>query len=188
MSGGRSLLALLAAAMVLPATVPGQAAAPDTVSAGHRAVHWSGVLEGPAPAGCNGPNLGCDRHNFVVVAPRGAWITVSVAGDPNASVRVTTSDGELVGNGGQAEDLNPDDTVTPTTTFQQLRPGRVVYVAAVGDVTATPALPASYQATAQLAGKAFDRAGDCGVTSGLEHLQDTDDGRATPTLRVRLVA
>ena len=188
MTGGRSLLAVLAAAMVLPATVPGHAASTDTVSSQHRAIHWKGQLDRPAPFGCNAPNLGCDQHSFVVVAPRGAWITVSVAGDPNANLRVTTSGGELVGNGGQAEDLNPDDTLTPTTTFQQVRSGRVAYVASVGDVAATAVSPISFQATAQLAGSAFDRAGDCGVTSGLEHLQDTDNGRPTPTLRVRLVA
>ena len=187
MAGGRWLLSLCAGGLVVSTFVPGSAASPDTVSSAHRSVHWRGSLPGSAPFGCALPNLGCDSHTFVVDAARGSWITVSVD-DPSASLRVTSSDGQLVGNGGQAVDLNPKDTTTPTTTFQQVSSGRVSYLVKVGTTVGNPAGPETYQGTVALSGHAFDRAGDCGVTSGLEHLQDSDDGRPTPALRVRLVA
>lgn len=186
MRGVRSLLGVVAVVAV-GAAVPGNAASQNTLSAKHRTVHWSGTLTGSAPLGCNNANLGCDRYSFVVAAPRGAWVTVSVDA-PDANLRVTTSSGELVGNGGAQSDPNPDNTSEPTTTFQQVSTGRVTYDVLVGQVIGTPANPTSYRGTAELAGHAFDRAGDCGATSGLEHVRDEDNGRPTPPLRVRLVA
>src|SRR4051794_17059367 len=94
MPGGSSLVALLAVVAATAVAMPGNAASRDTVSSSHPEVQWSGSLDRPAPFGCKSPR-GCDKHSFDVVAPRGAWITVTVGGDQNASLRVTTSDGQL---------------------------------------------------------------------------------------------
>lgn len=189
MPGGRSLLSLLAVGLAACVSMPGHAASSDVVSARHRTTHWDGTLSGAAPLGCAAPNLGCDRHAFAVDAPQGSWITVSVATAESVNLRVTTSDGRLVGNGGI--NFNPADgggNADPTTTFQQVSNGRVDYVVMVGDVAATAATSGAYRGTVQLAGRAFDRGGDCGITTGLEHLRDEDNGGPTRTVRVRLVA
>jgi hypothetical protein len=93
-----------------------------------------------------------------------------------------------VGSNGQEQDVNPRRTVTPKTTFQQVAAGRVTYRVAVGDQLASPADPFPYTATARLAGNAYDRAGECGATSGLERLNSSTDGRIRHPLAVRLVA
>jgi hypothetical protein len=148
---------------------------------------WNGKLDAPAPLGCRNASLGCDRHTFVVAATRGTWITVSIDVQ-DASLRVTTSSGQLVGGGGEQFDLSTENTPNPVTTFQQVSTGRVTYDVRVGDLAASAATPTAYRGHVQLAGRAFDRAGDCGPTSGVEHLRDADDGRPTPAVRVRLVA
>lgn len=167
------------AALVLPAP-EGSASSALQLSSRHPSVTWKGTL-GWAPLHCGNPNAGCDQRDIVVDAPRGAWITVSISVE-SANVRVT-SGGEYVGSGGQSFDANPDNTTTASTTFQQLRTGRVSYHVEVGSTTAFPevATPVggnnnSYTGQARLAGRAFDRAGDCGVTSGLEHVRDADPG------------
>src|SRR4051812_42554568 len=189
MSGGRWLLSLCAAGLAVSAVAPVNAASADTVSARHRTAYWQGTLEGAAPLGCSEPNTGCDKHTFVVDAPRGSWITVGVDTTESVNLRVTTSDGQLVGNGGI--NFNPADgggSAAPTTTFQQVSTGRVAYTAMVGDVVGAPANPTAYRGTVRLAGRAFDRAGHGGLTPGLERLREIDEGGPMPPLRIRLVA
>jgi hypothetical protein len=183
----RRLSCLVAAAVLAVVAAPGQAAdRPGTLSSRSSTVHWHGTLTGPAPFGCGQPpSSGCDVTDLVIDAAKGSWVTISVD-DDNANLRVTTS-GQLVGSGGQNLQANPRNTTRPTTTFQQVASGRVTYQVAVGDMSATPANPFPYTGTARLAGKAFDRAGDCGTTAGTERLTDAGDGTTRP-VAVRLVA
>jgi hypothetical protein len=182
----RRLAPVAAVALLAAMVTPGHAAdRPGTVSTKSPVAHWHGTLDGPAQLGCGQPNLGCDVTDLVIDAPKGSWVTVGVD-DLQANVRVTTG-GRLVGSGGQDLEANPDATQHPTTTFQHVAAGRVTYSVAVGDMAANPVGPISFTGTAQLAGNGFDRAGDCGVTPGTEHLNDSNDGKTRP-VAVRLVA
>ena len=183
------ILLLLALGLVVP---PSQASQVLVVSQQRPSVTWQGNASGSAPLNCGGPNIGCDGRDIVVVAPRGSWVTVA-ADVENGSIRVT-SDGDYVGSNGFDATANANNSPSASTTFQQLRSGRVTYHVAVGSVIGPPALhtpvgpiDTAYTGSARLAGKAFDRAGDCGETPGIEHLRDPDDGRLLP-LSVRLVA
>lgn len=75
----------------------------------------------------------------------------------------------------------------PSTTFQHVRAGTVVYSVGVSAIGAFATSPVRYNAKATLAGKAFDREGECFVgDSGLSRLQEPDDG-AVLKLSMRLV-
>lgn len=168
--------------------VPGQAAESprQALTSSRHPVTWSGTLKTPDPFGCGGAvSRGCDSTALDVVASKGAWITISV-NESTAYLRVERA-GALVASAGQHVNANPDATQTPTVTFRQLATGRVSYSVGVSDEAASPLSPIPYVAMATLAGRAFDREGECGVTSGAEHLRDADDGRELP-LSVRLVA
>ncbi len=178
-------LALTAIVAVVAVALPSQAApAPPVLSKAQPTVTWRGVVDRPAPADCGSPNLGCDLTTLVVSAPKGTWITVSL--DEGSSHLRVTSGGAYVGSGGQSLNANPGNSPTPTTTFRQLAAGRVTYQVAVGHLAGNPNEPVAYTGTAKLAGNAFDRAGDCGVTSGAEYLQDADEGERL-RLSVQLV-
>ena len=182
-------LSLLALPLLLTATLgmPAHAGTPPsrTLSASAPTVSWKGTLAIPDPLGCGATaSLGCDETTLTVLAAKGTWITVSVD-DPTGYLRVTQG-ATSVANGGQHASTGAS-TITPTVTFQQVSSGRVAYVVGVSDLAANPASPITYQATARLSGKAFDREGDCGASPGVEHVLDTDDGATLP-LSVRLVA
>lgn len=185
-----AIVVVALAALVVP-TQAGATGGSLVVSKRSPVVTWKGAL-GLAPLACAHPNAGCDQRDIVVDAPRGAWITVSISVE-SANLRVT-SNGQYVGSGGQSFDPNPANTSTATTTFQQLRAGRVSYHVEVGSASAVPEFQTpfgghdnAYTGQARLAGKAFDRAGDCGMTSGLEHVRDADPGDVL-RLSVLLVA
>lgn len=187
----RSAAVLVALAALVLTAPPGAAAGAYLVSERSPVVTWRGTL-GLAPLSCGYPNGGCDQRDVVVDAAKGAWITISISVE-TANLRVT-SGGQYVGSAGQSFDPNPGATPKATTTFQQLRTGRVSYRVEVGSVTAVPEEQTpvggnnnSYTGQARLAGRAFDRAGDCGVTPGAEHVQDPDRGDLL-RLSVRLVA
>lgn len=182
------VLLLLSASLATPA----RATAPLLVSAKHPSATWHGSIDGDAPLSCGNPNLGCDQRDVIVDAVKGAWVTISAQVD-GGSIWVT-SDGTYVGSGGQDFTVNPDNTPSPTTTFQHLRSGRVTYHVQVGWTAGAPdaqtpvgGSDSSYSGSARLAGRAFDRAGECGATAGVEHLQDADPGGLLH-LSVRLVA
>ena len=181
---GLAAVALLAA---LPA--PGHAGdSPPPVSSRTPVVHWKGTFDQPAVFGCrDATSIGCDVTNVTVNAPKGTWITISID-DDYGTLSVTTN-GRLVGAGGTAVgDLtNPDAKPTPTTTFEQVASGRVTYQVAAGEQAASSSGPIPYTGTARLGGQGFDRAGDCGVTPGIERLSDGVDGKTHP-ISVRLVA
>jgi hypothetical protein len=185
----RRLSGLLAVGLLAVLPAPGQAAnSPGTVSSRTPVVHWKGTFDQPAVLGCrDATNVGCDVTDVTVVAPKGSWITISL--DDQYGTLSVTADGRLMGSGGTAiGDLtNPDAKPTPTTTFQHIAAGRVTYQVAAGEQSGSTAGPIPYTGTAKLAGKGFDRAGDCGITPGIEHLSDGADGRTRP-IAVRLVA
>ncbi len=181
----------LAAALVAAATfIPGAQAAPPppVLSTVRPVVTWTGDA-GSAPSGCASTVAFCDHTALTIQAAAGAWVTVSVDGDTIYDNLRVTHDGAYVGGNGLAQTLSPDNKPVPTTTFQQVATGRITYDVAVGE--GLPSAPSAgahpYRATARLAGKGFDREGDCGATTGTEHLLDADDGRILP-LSVQLVA
>ena len=186
MSQLRLVIGTLVLALAAAAAPSGAAPRDAALSAKHPTLTWQGSVEGPAPFECSGPGAsGCDVRDLVVDAARGAWITISVD-DQGANLRVTHR-GRLVGSGGLNLNTNKNNTTTPSTTFQQVSAGRVTYQVAVGNAAAAPVNPMPYKGTARLAGTAFDRAGDCGSTTGYNHLQDADAGE-TRRFSVRLVA
>jgi hypothetical protein len=146
-------------------------------------VSWTGVLDTAAPLGCGETNLGCDIHKLVVHAPAGTWITVALD-DSTTSIRVTKGD-RLMGNAGFT--LPGSQHQVPTVTFKQLADGELTYSVAAGTVAASQVNTLPYTATARLAGKAWDREGDCGAGTAIDHLSDAGTA-ATKTLRVRIVA
>lgn len=183
-----ALLLLLAAALLPIPT--GQAAADLQLSKRSPKVTWKGAVVGSAPLECHKINLGCDERTLVVDGRKGDWITVSVDSQI-ANLRVT-SRGAYVGSNGVIL-ANPSANSTPTTTFQHLASGRVSYQVQIGFLAslATPNTPVgstndTYTGTARFAGKAFDRAGDCGITTGTEHVLLSDPGDRL-RLSVRLV-
>lgn len=184
----RALLLLLPVVLAgLP--VSGEAASPPPVlSRAGSAVTWSGTLTTPDPMGCGElVSKGCDVTALTVVAPKGAWITIGVD-DQTAYLRVEEGGTYVAGNGGHLGTRTSPGGDRPSTTFQQVRPGRVVYQVGVSNQVASPALPMTYRAKAQLAGTGFDRLGDYFVgDSGLSRLQQQDEGELL-RLSVRLVA
>ncbi len=176
------LLGLVDAGAGTAATPPGRSL--------HRAgqvVSWSGTLRAPDPLGCGeAVSLGCDTTPLTVVAPRGSWITVWVDG-PQDYVRVSEGSAYVAGRGTHLGEATATGASAPSTTFQQLRSGTVVYQVGVSNVGASAAGPVTYRASAELAGKAFDRDGECFVgDSGVAALRAPDDGRRL-SLSVRLV-
>jgi len=155
------------------------------LSTSHRSVSWHGTLTTAAPLGCENPNVGCDTRSLVVTAPKGTWITVSVDSPTGDDQLRVTHDGAVVGNAG-IDFAEPTGNTTPSTVFQQLAGGPVRYDVTVGTVTATVLTPDDFTVTAKLAGRAFDRAGDCPIAN-LDGLTDSSGGQM-PTLRVLLVA
>jgi hypothetical protein len=132
--------------------------------------------------------MGCDRTALRIRAARGAWVTVRVAGEQLA-LRVESGGSYVASNGVHpASTRNPDSTRPAAVTFQQVRSGLVTYdVGVSASWLASPATPAAYRATATLAGKAFDREGECFVgSSGVDQLTQPDDGKPL-ALSVRLV-
>jgi hypothetical protein len=188
----RRLLPFLLLLVLVGVSSPTRAAQPTVVSKRSPTVSWQGHLNGSAPLGCGNPSSGCDERDIVVDAAKGSWVTIA-ADLENATIRVT-SGGAYVGSGGSDLSANPSNTPHASTTFQQLRSGRVTYHVAVGTDLGAPDVQtpvggsdSTYTGSARLAGTAFDRAGECGVTPGAEQLQEPDDGRLLP-LSVRLVA
>lgn len=171
--------------LVLLASPTDAAPPPAPLSARSPQVAWSGTVEGVAPFGCDRPSTSCDVTRLTVDAQQGSWITVSL-GAEYLHLRVTEG-GRHIASAGQTLTANPDERPAPTVTFAQVRSGRVQYEVAIGSLSAAPPAPDDYRAVARLAGRGFDRAGDCGVTSGVEHLQEPVDGPPS-TLHVRLVA
>jgi hypothetical protein len=163
-SRGLSALVLLPCAALL---TPARAATSQHVlRPGAKPVTWSGTLDFPDPAGCGDvTSRGCDTTTLVVDAPAGRWVTISVD-DDYAYLRVV-HEGSTVANAGQHQSVSPGMDPEPSVTFQQLRTGRVGYEVGVSDQAVTEVNKVTYHATAQLAGAAFDREGDCGVTPGL---------------------
>lgn len=187
----RRIVLLVSLLVLVGLTAPGEAAAPMQLSKRTPVVTWQGEVAGSAPLTCARPNLGCDERDLVVDAVRGSWITVSITETPTGYIRVTSGDA-YVGSGGY-DPINPGSTSSPSTTFQQLRTGRVSYHVAVGHLVGPPdvAVPgvttvSRYTGTARLAGRAFDRSGDCGLTPGSEHALLADPGEQL-RLSVRLV-
>jgi hypothetical protein len=179
------LLTLLVGALISAA--PGRAApAPSELSRTGQTVTWSGSLSTPDPMGCGeAVSFGCDRTPLVVSAARGAWISISV--DQYAYLRVDDGSTHVAGNGPHAGLKTFSGESGPQTTFQHVRAGRVVYSVGVSVMDASAISPVRYSAKATLAGKAFDRDGECFIgDSGLSRLQETDDG-AVLKLSMRLV-
>ncbi len=183
---GRALTVALLLTTAL--ATPSVAAPPpqQALSSAAHPVSWSGTLATPDPFGCGGPvSRGCDTTNLTVKAAKGSWITVSTD-DPNGYLLVRRG-ADYVASGGEHLSTSSTATPTATVTFQQVTSGRVTYAVGVSSIPATAVTPITYTATARLAGRAFDREGECGATTGAEHLRDPDDGRVLP-LSVRLVA
>ncbi len=186
----RALVPLLLTALVgaLAFAVPGRAApSPSGLSRTGQTVTWSGSLSTPDPMGCGeAVSLGCDRTPLSVTAPKGAWISVSVDQE-RAYLRVDDGATYVAGNGQHAGLKTFSGATAPSTTFQHMRAGKVVYRVGVSTMVASAVTPVPYRAKATLAGKAFDRDGECFLgDSGLSRLQGVDDG-AVLTLSVRLV-
>jgi hypothetical protein len=186
--GVRTWLATALACSALLTATAGAGAPPErALRPGAPPVTWSGTLSFPDPGGCGDvTSRGCDTTPVVIDAPSGAWITVSV-NDSGTYVRVT-HDGRTVGNAGTHVGTAPSATgrATPTTTFRHVRSGRATYVVGVSHGAAHETSKISYTATARLAGTAYDREGDCGVTPGLT--TSSAEGDRTLPLSVRLVS
>jgi hypothetical protein len=174
------LVALLVPLLVVPAT----AAQPTLHHPGQR-VTWQGTLTVPDPAGCGDvTSHGCVHHELVVDAASGTWITVGA--DEGTYVRVTQA-GNYVASNGFVNNTREVGSATSQVTFQQLRSARVVYDVGVSSEVADPLQGSPFHATATLAGRAFDRSGECFVgDSGVGALLAPDDGRQL-RLSVRLV-
>jgi hypothetical protein len=179
------LLVALVSLVVSPGS--GRAAAPPgrELSRPGQSVTWTGSLSTPDPLGCGEVvSRGCDTTLVTVVAPKGAYVTVAV--DDGLYVRVDEG-GRYVGGNGMHSGLRSSGSVTSSTTFQQVRAGKVVYRVGVSAMVVDPLQPQDYRATASLAGKALDREGECFVgDSGLTQLREPDDG-AVLRLSLRLV-
>lgn len=175
------VLILLALSVTSLSATAGQ---PVLMRAGQK-VSWEGQLTIPDPGGCDDvTSRGCVRHPLAVQAAKGAWITV---GTDVPYIRVTDGSTYVASNG-DATNTRAVRSVSSTVTFQQLRSGRVTYTVGVSDPYALPLVPIHFRATATLAGKAFDRQGECLVgDGGAEALLAPDDGRLLP-LSVRLVS
>lgn len=180
--------------VVLLLLVPGLASSPShaapatpDLSQQRQVVRWSGTLDRPGIPSCGEPQAqGCDTTALTVVAAQGAWITVAVDGT-YAFLRVADGEHTVASNGTQIGTRGGPNEIT-STTFQHVRAGRVRYEVGISHFLANPYQPLTYRATARLAGKAFDREGDCFVgDSGLAALTTPDDGRAL-RLSVRLLA
>lgn len=185
----RRVLFLLLPVLLGALPTPGQAASsPPVLSRAGSTVTWSGTLTTPDPMGCGElVSKGCDVTRLTVVAPKGAWITIGLD-NSNGYLRVEEGGAYVAGKGEHFGTRTPPEGGQATTTFQQVRAGRVVYQVGVSHMAASPAIPVPYRAKAQLAGAGFDRLGDCFVgDSGLSRLQQQDRGELL-RLSVRLVA
>jgi hypothetical protein len=181
-------LSLVLSALVPLVTAPASRASdPPPLTRTGQTSTWSGTLRTPDPTGCGEvASRGCIRTPLTVVATKGTWITIAVD-DAQGYLRVTQN-GRNVGGNGSHTGTRGDGSAAPSTTFQQVRSGRVVYDVGVSDQFATAATPVTFRATARFAGKAFDREGDCGVRGGgYDHLLDDDPGERLH-LSVLLVA
>lgn len=183
-------LSMAALSVFVFASGSGAATSPATVlSRAGQTVTWSGSLTTSDVLGCGEVvSTGCDHAALKVRAARGAWITIRVDG-PSLYVNVTSEGKAVASNGFQPASTKHTGPSEPSAvTFQQLRSGVVTYDVGVSAFTVSPQTPITYRARAQLAGKAFDRQGDCFVgLGGLDHLLDVDDGRRLH-LSVRLVS
>jgi hypothetical protein len=178
--------AVLAACAVLAGTATSTAApSPPVLSRAGQTVTWEGTTPRPDPAGCGElASTGCDLTTLTVVARQGAWITVSAEGSGSGYLRVTQGGRHVASNGFHAGTRSFDNNTKTSTTFQQVRSGRVDYEVGVSGVGGGFA----YTGRAQLAGSAFDREGECFVgDSGVGALLAPDDGRLL-RLSVRLVS
>ncbi len=150
---------------------------------------WSGTLTTSDLLGCGeAVSTGCDHATLKVRAAQGAWITIKVDG-PSLYLQVKSGERDVGGNGFQPVSTKHTPSSTSSmVTFQQLRSGIVTYDVGVSSFIVFPRSTITYRASAQLAGKAFDRKGDCFVgLAGVDHLLDADDGRRLH-LSVRLVS
>ena len=181
------LVALLASSSCFAGISQAASAPSRSLTRIGQTISWSGTLSTPDPMGCGAvTSRGCDVTAVTVVAPAGSWITIG-ADDPQGYLRVSDN-GTYVASHGTTYAVPPQySTTPPSTTFQQVRSGTVVYQIGVSDPTATTTMPLPYRANARLAGKAFDRDGDCYFgDSGASALLAADDG-APLALAVRLV-
>jgi hypothetical protein len=175
------VLALLAMSVSWPPATAGQ---PVLAHPGQK-VSWDGQVTIGDPGGCDDvTSHGCVKHPLVVEAAKAAWITI----ETDASYLRVTDRTTYVASNGSATNTRETPSTSSTVTFQQLRSGRVTYTVGVSDTFAAPVAPSPFHVTATLAGKAFDREGECFVhDSGVSALLGPDDG-AQLQLRVRLVA
>jgi len=182
----RTVAGLALAALVGLAAPSAAAPSPATVTTSRPSVSWSGTLAAPDLVGCGeAASIGCDTTSLTVVAPKGSWITVSINAS-NSYVRVTDGTRYVASNGDHVYTLRDDSAGKATTTFQHVRSGRVAYTVGVSALYFGTA--GTYVAKATLAGKAFDRSGECFVKdSGLGELTGEDDGAVLP-LSIRLVS
>ena len=174
-----SLLAVLAA--------PVHAASGGTLTRVGQTVTWSGSLAAPDITGCGDvASRGCDSRPLTVIAPRGALVTVWVE-EEGSYLRVEQGGTYVASNGQHTGLRSSGPSSRASTTFEQVRSGRVTYTVGVSSLAGGVGGATPYTAHARLGGKAVDREGECFVgDGGLAALQAEDDGAVLP-LSLRLV-